>query len=85
MCLAIPGKVVSIETGSGELDRRGKVDFGGVKKEVNLALTPEASEGDYVLVHVGVALHTVDEEEARRIFDDLKRLGDLAELENASP
>ncbi len=83
MCLAIPGKLVSVE-GDDPLERRGKVDFGGVKKEVSLAFTPEAAPGSYVLVHVGFALSVLDEEEARRTFEELERLGELAELEDPS-
>ncbi len=85
MCLAVPGKVVSIDDQSDPLLRRAKVDFGGVRKDVSLAFTPEASAGDYVLVHVGMALSMVDETEARRIFEDLKRMGELAELEGGGP
>jgi hydrogenase expression/formation protein HypC len=85
MCLAIPGKVVSVEPGADPILRRAKVDFGGVKKDVSLAFTPEASLGDYVLVHVGFALSVVDEAEAERIFEDLKRMQELAELEGPAP
>ena len=77
MCLAVPGKIVHIEDSGDELLRLAKVDFGGTRKEVNLAFTPEARLGDYVLVHVGFALNTVDEAEAQLIFEDLKRLGEL--------
>ena len=64
MCLAVPGKIISV---SGEdLARQGRVDFGGILKEVNLAYLPEAQLGDYVLVHVGFAISVVDEEEAAR-------------------
>jgi len=81
MCLAVPGKIVSIEDGPDPMLRRGKVDFGGVHKDVSLAFTPEAAPGDYVLVHVGFALNVVDEAEAQRIFAELERLGELGELE----
>ncbi len=81
MCLAIPGKLVSVEPDDDPLRRRGKVEFGGVKKEISLAFTPEAVPGDYVLVHVGFALGVVDEAEAQRTLEDLARLGELAELE----
>lgn len=79
MCLAIPGKIVSIDDQTDSALRRGYADFGGVRKEISLAFTPEAAEGDYVLVHVGFALSVVDEEEARRTLEDLRRLGELAE------
>ncbi len=81
MCLAIPGKLVSIDEAEAPELRRGKVDFAGVKREVSLAFTPEAEQGNYVLVHVGFALSVVDEAEAQQIFEDLKRMDELAELE----
>ena len=80
MCLAVPGRITTIE-GKDPLFRTGKVDFGGILKEVNLAYVPEAKVGDYVLVHVGFALNTVDEEEATRIFEYLKEMADLNELD----
>ena len=83
MCLAVPGRVVSIE-GVDPLLRAGRVDFGGIVKEVNLSCVPDARVGDYVLVHVGLALSIVDEAEAREVFGYLKRMGDLAELEEPS-
>jgi len=84
MCLAIPGRVVNIIEEAGLGWRRGKVDFGGVQKEICLAYTPEAAVGDYVLVHVGFALNVVDEEEARKIFETLSEMQRLEELEGAS-
>ncbi len=80
MCLAVPGKIISI-TGD-ELAKVGRVSFGGVIKEVSLAYVPEAKVGDYVIVHVGFALSTVDEEEAQHVFDYLAEMGELSELEN---
>ncbi len=80
MCLAVPGQVISVE-GDDELNRVGRVSFDGVVKEVSLACVPEARPGDYVIVHVGFALSVVDEQEARAIFDTLRQMGDLAELE----
>jgi hydrogenase expression/formation protein HypC len=80
MCLAIPGKIVSIE-GDDLLLRSGRVDFAGVTKLVNLGCVPEARVGDYVLVHVGFAISTIDEEEAAQVFEYLRQMGDLAELE----
>ena len=78
MCLAVPGKLMNI-TGV-DLERSGKVDFGGVMKNVNLAYVPEAQVGDYVIVHVGFALSKIDEEEAQRVFGYLKAMGELEEL-----
>jgi hydrogenase expression/formation protein HypC len=80
MCLAVPGKILEI-TDDEPLTRRGRVDFGGILKEVNLALVPEANVGDYVMVHVGIAISVVDEAEARQVFEYLKQMGELAELE----
>ena len=83
MCLAIPGKIESI-SGEGPLHRSGKVNFGGIRKGVNLAYVPEARVGDYVIVHVGFALSIVDEQEAHRVFDYLKEMDELSELEGSN-
>jgi hydrogenase expression/formation protein HypC len=79
MCLAVPGKIISIN-GEESLGRTGRVSFGGVVKEVSLAYVPEADIGDYVIVHVGFALSKVDETEAVRVFDYLAQMGELGEL-----
>ncbi len=63
------------------LKRTARVSFGGILKEVCLAYTPEAKAGDYVIVHVGFALNTVDEQEAERVFEYLQEMDELAELE----
>ncbi len=84
MCLAVPGRIVSID-GEDALLRSGRVDFAGVVKTVNLACVPEAKIGDYVLVHVGIALNTVDEAEARQVFEYLKAMGDLEDLADSQP
>ena len=78
MCLAVPGKLLEI-TGEDDLSRVGRVSFGGVVKEINLAFVPEAQVGDYVTVHVGVALSVVDEAEALQVFEYLRQLGELQE------
>jgi hydrogenase expression/formation protein HypC len=78
MCLAVPGKVLSIE-GSDPAFRTAYVDFCGVRKNVNLAFTPEVGTGDFVLVHVGFALTKIDEEEASRTYAYLAEIGALAE------
>ena len=83
MCLAVPGRVISIEDGDPLL-RSGRVDFGGVVKRVNLAYVPEARIDDYVLVHVGFAISTVDEIEARQVFNYLQQMGELAELDESA-
>lgn len=76
MCLAIPGKIVSIE-GLDDTFRTGKVSFGGIIKNVNLCMLPEAKIDDYVLVHVGVAISIVDEEEAKLTFNYLNKMGEV--------
>jgi hydrogenase expression/formation protein HypC len=80
MCLAVPGKIVSIE-GEDPILRCGRVDFSGIIKQINLAYVPEAKIGDYVLVHVGFAINIIDEAEANQVFEYLREMGDLAELE----
>jgi len=82
MCLAVPGKILSVE-GTDPILRTGRVSFGGIVKQINLAYVPEAKVDDYVLVHVGFAISTIDEEEAKQVFDYLKQMGDLAEAEEA--
>ena len=81
MCLAIPGKIISINSSSqDEVFRHGKVSFGGITKNVNLCMVPEAAIGDYVLVHVGVAISRIDEEEAHKTFEYLHQMGETNEL-----
>jgi hydrogenase expression/formation protein HypC len=75
MCLAIPGKVISIGT---ENDLRiGRVQFGGVTQPVSLDFVPEVVVGDYVMVHVGFAISRVDEEEAELTYRALEQMGML--------
>lgn len=80
MCLAIPGKIISIEAGENSIMRTGRVSFGGIIKEVNLSYTPEANLNDYVIVHVGFALKILDESEANKVFEYLKEMNELDEL-----
>ncbi len=80
MCLAIPGKIQSIETIHNGLVRMAKVSFGGIIKEASLEMLPTAGVGDYVLVHVGVAISKVDEAEAAKSFEYLKEIGEIDEL-----
>jgi hydrogenase expression/formation protein HypC len=81
MCLAIPGKILSICSQLDETFRYGKVSFGGITKEVNLCMVPEAKTGDYVLVHVGVAISMIDEVEAQLTFSYLQQIGEAEELD----
>jgi hydrogenase expression/formation protein HypC len=77
MCLAVPGRIVSVEDTSG--NRVGRVEFGGVTREAFLDFVPEAGVGDYVVVHVGFAISRIDEEEARRTYELLEEMGMLEE------
>ncbi len=81
MCLSIPGKLIEITAQLDETFRTGKVSFDGVIKEVSLTLVPEAQVNDYVLVHVGAAISTIDEEEAKKTFELLKQLNELNDLD----
>ncbi len=78
MCLAVPGEIIEI-LGDDPLTRMARVSFGGVVREASLAYVPEAKPGDYVLVHAGFALQTVDEEEARRTLELFEQLGEAEE------
>lgn len=80
MCLAIPGKLIGIEENTDTVFKVGKVSFDGITKRINLSLVPEAQVGDHLLVHVGVAVSVVDEEEAQRTLKFLQGTGDLDEL-----
>jgi len=81
MCLAIPGKIISIDNQIDEVFRFAKVDFNGIIKEVNLAMLSEAKIGDYVLVHVGSAISIVDEEEAKKTMEILMQMNELEDLD----
>ena len=80
MCLAIPGKIKSIEMQYDGRVRMAKVLFGGITKEASLEMLPDAGIDDYVLVHVGVAISKVDEEEAQKTFKYLEEIGELGDL-----
>lgn len=85
MCLAIPGRIVEIthEPGPDEspVSRTGRVSFGGIVKDINLAYVQDAMVDDYVIVHVGFAISKVDEAEALQVFAYLKEMEGLDELE----
>ncbi|MFN2439397.1 MAG: HypC/HybG/HupF family hydrogenase formation chaperone [Chitinophagaceae bacterium] len=83
MCLAIPGRIKSINDQKDGYMRMGKVELGGIVKEINLQLVPDAVENDYVLVHVGVAISIIDEEEAKSSLEFLKQMNELDELYNS--
>ena len=77
MCLAIPGKILSAEDLG--VARTGRVQFGGIVRQVRLDFVPEAAPGDYVMVHVGFAISKVDEAEAQRTYEILAEMGRLAD------
>ncbi len=81
MCLAIPGKIQSIEYKYGGKAKIAKVNFGGIFKEASLEMLPQADIGDYVLVHVGVAISKIDEQEAMKVFEYLSEIGELEEMQ----
>ena len=74
MCLGIPGRVVEVDEQDGL--PMGKVDFGGIKKNVCLAYTPEAEAGNWVIVHAGFAISRLDEAEAEEVFHYLREFGE---------
>ena len=80
MCLGVPGRVERIDPNALGVTS-GIVSFGGIRKEICLAYVPEAKVGDYVLVHVGFAISTIDEAEAAEMFADLAKLGELEGLD----
>lgn len=84
MCLAIPGQITEITKTADPLQTQAKVNFGGITKTVSLAYVPEANVGQYVVVHVGFAISIVQEDEAIKVFEYLKEMGELDELEAES-
>lgn len=84
MCLGVPGKIIQIGEASPAGMAMGKVNFGGIVKDVCLAyVMPEAKVGDYVIVHAGFALNTLDEAEAMEVFALLEQMGELQELQGS--
>ena len=77
MCLGVPGRVNEIYEANGL--KMGKVDFGGVKREVCLEYVPEIEIGEYVIVHVGFAINQMSEEEAKETLDLLRQIIDIGE------
>jgi hydrogenase expression/formation protein HypC len=73
MCLAIPGKILSTDISNGI--RSGRIQFGGITREACLDFVPEATVGDYVMVHVGFAISRVDRDEAERSYAVLESMG----------
>ncbi|WP_372526484.1 HypC/HybG/HupF family hydrogenase formation chaperone [Piscinibacter sp.] len=77
MCLALPARIVSLKDSDQAI-----VDLGGVRKEISIALTPQAQVDDYVIVHVGHAIGMVDTDEAERT---LALFGELAQFSASMP
>jgi len=82
MCLAVPGMITNI-SGDDPMTRMGRIDFGGIFKEVSLAYVPEATVGQYVIVHVGFAISVLDPDEAAKTLEYLSEMGELSELQEA--
>jgi len=87
MCLGIPAQLVEIVDPAAKI---AKADVAGVRRDVSIALCPEASPGDWVLIHVGFALARIDEEQARETLALLEQIGpeyeqELAELRAGTP
>lgn len=74
MCLAVPGKIVSINNEQEPLMRTGKISFGGVIKEVSLAYVPKAQVDDYAIVHAGFAISILDPQEVERTLNYLQQI-----------
>lgn len=81
MCLAIPGKIISLSNEQNSLERTARVDFSGVVKEINLAYLPEAQLNDYVIVHAGVALSILNQEEAAATLAAFAELDEMNQTE----
>jgi hydrogenase expression/formation protein HypC len=80
MCLGIPGKVLEVFEKDGLA--MGKVEFGGIAKDICLAYTPEVRVGQYVLVHVGFAISVIDEAEADEVFSYLSQIAEAGEMDS---
>ena len=81
MCLAVPGKVVETYREADLL--MGRIDFSGISKRACLEFVPHVQVGEYVIIHAGFALSAIDEAEAARIFEYLRQMKELDELNSA--
>jgi hydrogenase expression/formation protein HypC len=82
MCLAIPGKIISVNNNDSGL-KMAKVNFAGVKKDICVEWLNEPKVGEYVLVHVGFALSKIDQQDAEETLDILRQMGDIPEIEQS--
>lgn len=80
MCLAVPGKIISIDETNPEL-KMAKVNFGGVMKDICIQWLPDVKVGEYILAHVGFALNKIDEKDAEDTLKILREMGDLNDSE----
>lgn len=85
MCLGIPAKVIEVNRFGDLAIVEGKVDFAGVKKQINLSFTPEVEVGNYVVVHVGFSISIIDEEQALTTLEYLRELGELEAAKDQPP
>lgn len=83
MCLAVPGRILTV-SGDEPLRRMGRVSFGGIVKEVSLAYVPDAGVDDYVIVHAGFAISQLDEREALEVFEYLREIEELGQIESGA-
>lgn len=81
MCLAVPGKIESIDESNPEL-RMAKVSFGGAIKDICVQWLPEAQVGDYVMAHVGTALNIVSKEDAELAIQTANEWAEMLEIED---
>jgi hydrogenase expression/formation protein HypC len=79
MCLGVPGRIVSLAPDATGMTM-GRVNFGGITREVCMAYVPDAEVGDYVVVHVGFAISKIGEDEAAEVFEYLRQIGELDEI-----
>ncbi len=77
MCLAIPGRILSLSSETDSLARTGRIDFSGITREISLAYVPEARVNDFVIVHAGFAISLLDEEEAKAGLQAFQEFGEL--------
>lgn len=83
MCLAVPGKIISIDETNPDL-KMAKVNFGGVMKDICIQWLPDVKVGEYILAHVGFALNKIDEKDAEETLKILWEMGDLNDSEFVS-
>jgi hydrogenase expression/formation protein HypC len=85
MCLAVPGKIIELRATEPPF-ASAIVEFGGVRREVSVACVPDAVEGEFVMVHAGIAISRVNADEAARVLDTLRELDlDDAEFDEVIP